>query len=66
MIIMTTEIPDDVIAAAQNLILWAHGCEDPVCDVTVDDVLVHVVPVFERWLTHLRLMPRLPDISAPA
>jgi hypothetical protein len=50
--IMTTEIPEDVLTAIKHIVAWGRGCEDD-----VDDILEYDAPVFDNWLTKLGLLP---------
>jgi hypothetical protein len=56
---MTTEIPDDVLAAIKAVVEWYRGSDGP------DDIICNDLPVLEAWLVGLGLLsPR--DTEEPA
>jgi hypothetical protein len=50
---MTTEIPENVLVAIKAVVDWYRGCDGP------DEILEHDIPVIERWLEDLGLVPPL-------
>jgi hypothetical protein len=48
--IMTTEIPEDVLAAIKAVVDWSHGCDGP------DEILEHDIPILDAGLVKIGLL----------
>jgi hypothetical protein len=53
-----TEIPDDIVAAIKDVVMWSRGCDDRSRgDITMDDILSDAVPRLDQWLVTHGLLP---------
>jgi hypothetical protein len=50
--IMTTDIPEDVLAAMKGIVDWAHSYDH-------DKLLVNDIPTIQTWLVEVGLLPPL-------